>query len=308
MCQKGLGATLLQDCHPVTFVSEALTPVKQYYVKIEYEMLACVFGVEWFHTHVLAMHSLSRGTTSPLRTSSWRSWQMHQSSFRECCPTCKTMMSTSYTALVMPSPTMCHLMPQRLLDIAINHVHITQRKKIEFQAAIYDGPLLCSLVDTILAGWPYDINDVIHPLCPYHPHFNVLTVEDGLILYGKALVIPLTARDEVLQANHEGNIGITKYQYHAWQWVYWPGINSDIKCTFEMCYMPMSLPTGAMAATSANPSHEHSWQQLGADVIHSDGSEYLIIHYSSKMPIIFRITVLQCNAVNIYHGGVICRT
>ena len=44
--QKGLGASLLQDGHPVAFVSKALTSVEQHYANIEHELLACVCRAE----------------------------------------------------------------------------------------------------------------------------------------------------------------------------------------------------------------------------------------------------------------------
>ena len=55
----------------------------------------------------------------------------------------------------------------------------------------------------MLAGWPEDINDVPHSLFLYHAHHDVLTVDDGLILYGESVVIPLTERKKVLQVIHE---------------------------------------------------------------------------------------------------------
>ena len=72
--------------------------------------------------------------------------------------------------------------PEKPLDIAINHVHITPDRNAEFQALIQDNLLLCSLAEMIIVGWPDDINNVPHALCPYHDHRNSLTVEDGLIL------------------------------------------------------------------------------------------------------------------------------
>ena len=46
------------------------------------------------------------------------------------------------------------------------------KKKTEFQTLIQDNLLLCFLAEMILAGWPDDINDVPHVLCPYHGHRN----------------------------------------------------------------------------------------------------------------------------------------
>ena len=75
--------------------------------------------------------------------------------------------------------------PEVALDIAIHHVHITPEKKLEFQRTIQDDPLLCTLVETIVAGWPEDIKDVPKALHPYHNHHDIMTVEDGLILKEK---------------------------------------------------------------------------------------------------------------------------
>ena len=72
--------------------------------------------------------------------------------------------------------------PQIPLDITINHVHITPDRKTEFQALIQDDPLLCSLAEMIIAGWPDDMSGAPDALYTYHGHSNILTVEDGLIL------------------------------------------------------------------------------------------------------------------------------
>ena len=66
--------------------------------------------------------------------------------------------------------------PEVALDIAIHHVHITLEKKLEFQRTIQDDPLLCTLAETIVAGWPEDIKDVPKALHPYHNHHDVMTL------------------------------------------------------------------------------------------------------------------------------------
>ena len=121
------------------------------------------------------------------------------------------------------------------LDIAIHQVHITPEKKLEFQQTIKEDPLLKSLAETIVAGWPENASDVPNVLRPYHNHHNELTVEDGFILKGEAFVIPLIEREKILDKIHEGHQGITKCQYRVQHCVYWPGINQDIKCMVESC-------------------------------------------------------------------------
>jgi len=49
---SGLGAVLLQNDHPVGYVSRALTITQQHYAEIKKEMLAVVFGCTKFHDYI----------------------------------------------------------------------------------------------------------------------------------------------------------------------------------------------------------------------------------------------------------------
>ena len=122
-----------------------------------------------------------------------------------------------------------------LLDISVNHVYINAEKKRDYQLAIQDDPLLHALADIIVAGWPDNIEDVPKALRPYHGQCDSLTVEDGLILRGEAIIVPPGERRKVLQQIHKGHLGVSKCQYRARQCVYWPGINQDIKQLVEAC-------------------------------------------------------------------------
>ena len=103
--------------------------------------------------------------------------------------------------------------PEVALDLAIHHVHITPEKKKAFQQCIQEDPLLRSLAETIITGWPEDVTDLPNALRPYHTHRDVLTVEDGLILREEALIIPPPEREKVLASIHEGHMGISKCHY-----------------------------------------------------------------------------------------------
>ena len=48
----GVGGTLLQDGHPVTFISQALNSTQQRYSNIECELLALVVVIEHLHHYV----------------------------------------------------------------------------------------------------------------------------------------------------------------------------------------------------------------------------------------------------------------
>ena len=48
----GIGGTLLQDGHPITFISQALTSTQQHYSNKEHELLAVVVVVEHLHHYI----------------------------------------------------------------------------------------------------------------------------------------------------------------------------------------------------------------------------------------------------------------
>ena len=122
------------------------------------------------------------------------------------------------------------------LDVMIHHVHIGDTRKASLQELTRTDPLLRSLAETIIDGWPEDPKDIPEALRPYWNHRDTMTVEDGIILRGETILIPPpTERGEILQQIHEGHQGITKSQLRARNCVYWLGINKDIQRMIEAC-------------------------------------------------------------------------
>ena len=89
--------------------------------------------------------------------------------------------------------------PEILLDVSVNHVYIDAENKRDYQLTIKDHSLLSALADTIITGWLDNIKDVPKPLKPYHGQHDSLTVEDGLILHGEAIIVPPGERKKVLE-------------------------------------------------------------------------------------------------------------
>ena len=55
---KGLGAVLIQEGHPITYASKALTQTQQHYAQIEKEMLAILFGCIRFHEYIYGVPNI----------------------------------------------------------------------------------------------------------------------------------------------------------------------------------------------------------------------------------------------------------
>ena len=76
------------------------------------------------------------------------------------------------------------------LDVTICHVYIGNTRKALYQELTRTDPLLRSLAETIIDGWPEDPKDVPQALRPYWNHWDAMTVEDGIILCGKPFSFP----------------------------------------------------------------------------------------------------------------------
>ena len=183
-------------------------------------MLACVFGAERFHTYVFGRSFTIKSDHKPLEQINLKNLadtparlqrmllRLQNYDMKITYHLGREMFVADTLSRYTPMPA-----PEVALDLAIHHMHITPEKKLAFQQSIQDDPLLCSLAETIIAGWPEDIKDLPNALRPYHTYQDVMTIEDGLILHREALIIPPSERGKVLKSIHKGHLGISKCQF-----------------------------------------------------------------------------------------------
>ena len=175
--------------------------------------------------------------------------------------------------------------PELPLDIAIHHAHIMPNYKEAFQQAFINDPEMCALVDLIITGWPKDIKEVPHPLCPYWQCRETLTIKDGLVLQGEALIILPAKRERVLHQLHQFHQGIMKSQLLTCGSFFWPGINKAIKevvCQCETCTQFQSQNAAVPLTPTSTPSHP--WQMCATDIFMLEGVDYLVVdNFYSKM-------------------------
>ena len=224
--QVGLGTPLLKNGKPVAFASNTLTETECQYANIEREMLAAVFGVERFHTYIYGWSFTIESDHKPLEsisrkkladTPAWLQCMMlclQGYDFTICyCPG-KEMVIPDTLSWFSPCPG-----PDLPLDIAIHHACIMPDCKEAFQQAFINDPEIQALADLIITGWLKDIKEVPCPLCPYWQHRETLTIEDSLVLWCEALMIPFAERERTLHQLHEFHQGITVTVAHTWKFL-----------------------------------------------------------------------------------------
>ena len=303
--QVGLGTALLQNNKPIAFASKALTDAECRYANIETEMLAVVFGAEWFHTYVYGQSFTIESDHKPLESISQKNLA-DMSAWLQCMMLClqgydltihycpgKEMVIPDTPSRFSPWPG-----PNFPLDIAIHHACIMPTCKEAFQQAFINDPEMRALVDLIITGWPKDIKKVPCPLRPYWQHRETLTVKDGLVLWGEALVIPPAKRERVLHQLNQFHQGITKSQLLARGSFFWPCINKAIKevvCQCETCTQFQSQ--NAAAPFTPTPTPSCPWQMCATDIFTLEGINHLVVgNFYSKMILVWCLPPGQSNA------------
>ena len=105
----------------------------------------------------------------------------------------------------------------------------------EVRAAAAGDEVARQLRERVLAGFPNEKKDLPAVLRPYWPVHEHLSVDDGLVVYGRRLVIPAALRRQMLQRLHASHLGKEKTKQRARQLLYWPGIDNEIDNLVRNC-------------------------------------------------------------------------
>ena len=170
-------------------------------------------------------------------------------------------------------------------------VQFSNDKIQQLRSESKSDPVLSSLQDIIVNGWPNRRDKIPKQLRLYWSYRDELSVEDGVILRGEQVLIPKSIQADVVQRVHAGHQGIEKCKLRAKSCVYWNGINNDIEEVVKR-YETYQEHQRSYATETLIP-HElptRAWQILGTDLFHFDNKEYqyylIVADYYSKFPFI----------------------
>ena len=130
----------------------------------------------------------------------------------------------------------------------------------------------------ILKGWPNNKSDLPLQAAPDYTLRDELTVQDGVILRGKRLVIPASLRKQMKNKLHSSHMETESCLRRAREYIFWPGMSAEIKKQVEACEICRTYETSQQKEILI--PHEipsHPWEKVGTDIFELKNKSYLIM-------------------------------
>ena len=287
---NGLGAVLLQENKPIAYASRALTVAQQKYAQIEKELLAIVYACQKFHQYVYGRTVHMESDHKPLERI--LAQNLHQAPPRLQ----KMMMSLQrYDLKVIYKPgnemqladTLSrHYLPEtketlvedlEVSDVCLTaYLPISQEKYLELQQATAADPVLQSLTDTVLEGWPDGKAKLSPDLRQYWAYKDEISVIDALLFKGPKVIVPHTLQSEMLDKIHEGHLGVVKCKQRARDVLFWPGMSTQIEDKVAKCYTcSQHQRQQAKEPMIPHDPPNRPWAKIGTDLFEMNSHHYL---------------------------------
>ena len=125
----------------------------------------------------------------------------------------------------------------------------------------------------IQQGWKFSNDPDLHP---YQWCQVELSLQQGRVLQGDLVVVPVAGHSKVLALLQEGHPGISRMKSLARETVWWPAIDQDLESTVNECIQ-------CQTHHKSPPLHPWEWPQYPRSRLHIDyagpihGRMYLVV-------------------------------
>ena len=89
------------------------------------------------------------------------------------------------------------------------------------------------MLEFVRNGWPENPDT---DLKPFYSRKEETSILKGCLLWGSQVAVPNSGREAILNELHVGHPGMSKMKALARMYVWWPGLEKDIKISVKTCY------------------------------------------------------------------------
>lgn len=292
--QIGVGCVLAHEMpdgseKPIAFASRLLNKAEQNYSQIEKEGLALIYGVKKFHMYLygknkfklvtdhkplLAILGPKQGlpTLVAARLQRWAIILAAYNYSLEYRPTNKMGNADALSRLPVETAPKEHE-----ISILLTEAQNLPLRAEKIRKHTEKDKILCKVREYMITG---NVKFLENEECKaYKAIKDELSLEQGCILRGARVVIPISLRKNVLQEIHEGHQGIVRSKAIARSFVWWPNMDIDIEEYVKACQNCM-LQQNNPKKVNLHPWEcaKYPWQRLHIDYAGPFlGNSYLVV-------------------------------
>ena len=283
--EKGQGATLLQNGQPVAFASRTLTPVEQRYAQIEKECLVIVFACTKLSQYItrrelITVESVHKPLQSIFKKSLFSApgrlqrmiLRLQKYNINVVYKPGSQMyvsdhLSRAYLADQGETSDEFQVFALELEEInLLNNVKITSERLAQLQKATEQDPIMQSLKNTILIGWP----------------------DTRMLFKNQRIIIPQALRSEVIARLHSSHQGIEACLRKARERVFWPAMQHDVRNAVLTCQVCAEFqPNNSSMPMQSHEIPDRPWSRVATDLFSLKSKDYIVLvdYYSDYIEV-----------------------
>ena len=289
----GVGAVLSQVLpddteRPIAFASRTLNKHEKMYSQFDKEGVGIIFGVKKFHQYLYGRRftletdnkALSRIFDSKKAIPTLAAARLIRWSVMLCAydydiqfRTTKEHANADMLSR-LPLPTTSHSPQNAINAMQIDMMPVTSD---QLKAETQNDRVLKQVHEYCLTGkWP---NNIGPELKPYFDKREEISIENGIILWGLRVVIPMKFRNQIMQELHSSHPGVVRMKALSRIHVWFPNIDKQIEQEVRNCQQ--------CAQVTKNPAkafvHPWNWPTEPFNRVHIDslGPFYLKLSLTS---------------------------
>ena len=285
---------------PIAFASRTLNESERNYPQVEKEALSLIFGVKKFHKYLYGRKFVLVTDHKPLTTifgpkkgiptlaaARLQRWALILSGYQyDIEYRCSEDHANCDSLSRLPLKTTTSEENDEN-DVSVDWINEMPISSRDIARATSKDKILSKVYDFVMYGWPNHTND--EDIKPYFNRRNELSAEQGVILWGRRVVIPAQLRLRLAEELHEEHIGMCRMKALARSYMWWPKIDHDVEEIVKSCSVCQQLRNSPSVA----PLHPWRWATRPMQRIHIDfaelkGKSFLIVNdsYSKWLEVI----------------------
>lgn len=296
----GLGAVLSQRGsdggeRPLAYASRSLSVSERNYSQIQKEATAIIFGVKHFHQYLYGrsepfilktdhrpLVSIFNNKTGISITTALRlqRYAIILSAYNYTVQyiSSDNNLVADYFSRAPVADTACKGDSEYDAYLSLNFLDVTDPAVLlmDLKKATCSDKIIQTVIKYTNVGWPRKI--VCESIRPFFLCRNDLQYENGILMRGHKVVIPVALRERMLRELHSTHLGIVKMKCNARSRMWWPGIDEDIERCIGACDVCASVrPAPPRAAPAPWPSPAAPWERIHIDYLSIRQQTYLVV-------------------------------